>query len=772
MPEETHAETGMTRGLSGWLITHRRFVAVVMLVLIVGAVIGHLPRNRFPRPAEGSNPQGRGPDRPASESDRLTNRFDLSRSEAFLVVEVDELFRREVIQALRAIEKHLESLPQVRTVFWIDDIPMLNRFGFADPLLPSDDAAESSFREARRRTLEHPLVVGQLISEDGRGLLLPVTFDWLMVTSDEDVSGGLLREARQEVARFLDDASPKNRPDIKIGLTGRVPIYLAQKSAFDRNQGLFRWIGYGMVFVLAVLMFRGLSAVLIVAAAPALGAFLSFGLIEIFDVPLNSLSNVVLPVLISMIGFTDGVHLMVHLRRLRAEGHSEERAAELAMQRIGPACWLTSLTTAIGFGSLLLADSEFVQDFGKACSIGVLVTFLAVILFIPLICSTRLGHRIHHGHERDIVSRLVTSWRGVIRSVLQHRYPVGCIGIAITLVLGLNALRLRPDSRLANSMPASSPAYRTLARCDELFGGIEFVQAVVHWPESLAADSPLILDAVHEVEQLVESEPLLRHPLSIRNMLDTFPGDPADRATRMTFVSLIPSGLRQFFLRTDSDEAPIVLRIQDRGIAVYEPVFRRLEERMQQLEERFPGFEFQFRGDAVRRSRDLFQIVVDLSTSLITAAVIILIVLTAVYRSWRIGLISVIPNMFPLAVTASVLYFTGQPINIASVCAFVVCLGIAVDDTIHFLSRFLWELKRDGDVDAAIQRAFEGVATALIMTTVILVAGFGTVLMSDLPGHRIFAAMACSTIAAALLGDLIFLPALLSWGRQKRVPSD
>jgi predicted RND superfamily exporter protein len=157
----------------------------------------------------------------------------------------------------------------------------------------------------------------------------------------------------------------------------------------------------------------------------------------------------------------------------------------------------------------------------------------------------------------------------------------------------------------------------------------------------------------------------------------------------------------------------------------------------------------------------LYQIVVDLATSLGTAAVIILVVMALAYRSLRIGLITVVPNMFPLAVTATFLALTGRPLDIASVCSFTVCLGIAVDDSIHFLTRYQEELSEAADPAEAVQRAFVGVGTALIMTTLVLIAGFGTVLTSDLPGHRTFAIMACWTIGAALVGDLIFLPALL-----------
>ena len=141
---------------------------------------------------------------------------------------------------------------------------------------------------------------------------------------------------------------------------------------------------------------------------------------------------------------------------------------------------------------------------------------------------------------------------------------------------------------------------------------------------------------------------------------------------------------------------------------------------------------------------------------------IIFLILTIVYRPVRLCLISIIPNLFPLALTAAYLVWAGYNLEIVMVCNFTVCLGIAVDDTIHFLSRCQEERARCDSDDEAILRAFTSVGTALIMTTVVLVAGFSIVTLSDSRDHRIFATMGALTIASALFCDLIFLPALLS----------
>jgi predicted RND superfamily exporter protein len=124
--------------------------------------------------------------------------------------------------------------------------------------------------------------------------------------------------------------------------------------------------------------------------------------------------------------------------------------------------------------------------------------------------------------------------------------------------------------------------------------------------------------------------------------------------------------------------------------------------------------------------------------------------------------LSVVPNLLPLAATGAIRAAYDPSLDIASACSFAICLGIAVDDTIHFLTRFRHEREAGRDVSSAVHQTFVTVGGALIMTTVVLVAGFGSVMLSELPTHFLFAAMACSTIATALLGDLLILPALLA----------
>lgn len=681
--------------------------------------------------------------------------FDLRRVQYFLVIDTDGVYKPANAAALRSIADKLDALDIVADVTWLGQIPTLNVFSFGNPLLPANEATAETFSAAEKRAIEHPLIGGQLLSKDGRTVLMLVSFDWVYYTDDDDVSTELVETAQEALKDHKD-------VDIQIGLTGEVPLYLGQRDAHERNHRKYQIIGYAMVAIVATLLFRGLAPIFIVSVAAGLGIFWAIGILHLVGQEINPLTGAILPLMLAMVGVSDGVHLMVHIRRVRRDGQSSMESAGSAIEHIGLPCLLTSLTTAIGFGSLMLADSAFVRSFGQACAIGVGITFFAVISIIPFLSSTWLGRRLDRGQDRDVIGHSLQKYSGIVELIIRHRRVITMVAIGLTLLFGAMSTKLRPDSRYASALPTHEPSYQALAHCDETFGGIEFARIVVQWPEGMPSDSPDILAAVADAEEVLADEPRLANPVSLRGILRTFPGDTDELDERMSMMALMPSDVRQLVFDTDSRQTQIRVRVNDDGIAKYEPVFRRVESRLDELADKHTGFRFHLTGEPVVRGRNLYQIVVDLATSLGAASIIILVIMAVVYRSIKVGLIAVIPNMFPLVTTASLLALMGGSLEISSVCAFTVCLGIAVDDTIHFLSRYQYERKQN-PTNESIRRTWVGVGTALIMTTVVMVSGFATVLTSELPQQRTFGAMACVTIGAALLGDMLFLPALLAW---------
>ena len=660
---------------------------------------------------------------------------------ALLVIEADDFFQPERVSALWKTVGQIEQLENVYGVMWMGSVPQVTLFG-QRPLLPGLDADAAEIASAKELVSTHPLISGHLLSEDGRTLLVGV-YTW-----NED--------SMQKVTAIAHEhLEPRG---MTVRLTGPMALWRAHKRTLDAEHNRVLYTAMGLIIGLALIIFRGLPAILITCSGPLVGVVWTLGWLAFVGEDLNELTKILVPVMAMIIGFTDGVHIVVHVRQERVAGRSQREAAATAMEQVGLACLLTSLTTAIGFASLLIADATIIQSFGRSSAIAVLVTFVAVVLVVPLLSGSRLGKNIHKGYERDLVGTNIQRLGGLVDGVVRHSRVVAIVGVLVTVVLAVGASTLQPDNRLAHRIPHNCEESQAMEHCDRVFGGIHFLRVLISWKEETPRED--VWNVILETERELNSEKLLGRSLSVRHWLSVIPGTEGPQ--KLALTSLLPDEFRNEFWNSDERQAQVVTRMQDLGMTVYNPVLDRLDARFRKIEERHPGLKLQITGEAIVENKVVQRVVRELFHSLALAAVIIFLVITVTFRSLRIGLLSTIPNVFPLAATASLrAFFFGTSLDISSACAFAICLGIAVDDTIHFLIRFMHEREAGYEPPEAIHRTFVTVGSALVMTTVVMVSGFGSVMTSSLPTHFLFATMALTTIAAALVGDLIILPALL-----------
>lgn len=680
-------------------------------------------------------------------------RSGLGQADAILVARSPHFFTPQGSESIRQVVAQLEALPSVASVQWLDQTPPVNIFGLAEPVLPRSKATQQRFDAARNKAIQHPLVVGQSLSPDAQTLLLAIRYNWIHVLDEKDSTDRLLETAQQQADLFPE--SP-----IRFSITGPVPIRLMMIRHQERNQKLYQMIGYGMVLAMAMILFRGLSIVFTVALAPIVGVLWTLGMLRYFQLQLNPFSDVILPVLLSLVGFTDGVHMIVHIRRKLSEGRSAYEACRQTLEEVGMACFLTSLTTAIGMGSLVFANHQVVREFGTSCVLGVTLTWISVMLVIPLICRTGWSRRLADGTERNLVDGWMPGIERVMEFFLARSRWISILSILLLGVLGAATLTLRPDDRRASSFPSGSPEQQTLQWMDESMGGLDQCRIELRWDDS-TLPLPKILTLLEEVEAFLKDRPLIGHPLSVARLLAWLPGDQPV-SDKSSLIDLLPPPLKLMLLDEEAQRATISFRVQDLGTRTYQPIFEEIEAMLSQKEREYPGVEMTMEGEPIWRWRNLYQIVTDLVQSLGSAAIVIFGVMALVYRSLRIGIISVIPNLLPLAAAGAWMAATSQPLEIVSVCAFTVCLGIAVDDTIHFLSRYQLEQPRHADRKTTIRRSVSSVGSGMVMTTLVLLAGFSSVLFSDTRDHRVFASLGAITIAVALLCDLLLLPCLLN----------
>ncbi len=675
--------------------------------------------------------------------------FGSDDGDVLMLVRSKQLTRRSGGLALAELTAAAAAVPGVRAVASPTLLVSRGPLGLPLPLWPGPDSPQESWEALESAAAAHPLASGQLLAEDGQAALVVVQFEGSDLPIDH---------FREPVAALEDLARSANEAGaVDVRLTGIPPLRIVIFDAIRREQTLFAGFGALLGAIVGALVFRHIGPVVVTSAASILAAYWSLGALGLAGQSIN-LMTTQLPLLILVIAFTDSVHLMMHVLRRREEGMGTKEAGANAIAELGMPCALTSLTTAIGFASLGLSRVQVIQSFGIMFACSVALTFVSVLVVVPLLSTWFL----RDGAGPSLSERYAGLHRPAengMRWVLWRARPVAWIGAAITAGMVLVCLQLVPDNRLTEAVPSGHEAVDTLAAVETHFGGSLWGAALLEWnPSAHGGEVPSDLDPVLlEVEEALAAEPFTHGPLSARALAQVGAGD----ASALDRVADLPGGVGARMLRPDLGRALVTYRVPDAGSPVAEPAYARLEQTFRDLSERHPGYAMHPTGTGFVARRNVNLIISDFSRGIWLASAIIVAVLALAFRSLRIGLVAVLPNVFPLALAGSVLVALGIELQIAAVLAFTVCLGIAVDDTIHLLARYQSERRAGHSPREAALLAFLHVSRALLATTLVLLAGFGVMFLSSIGTSVLFALIASIGLLAALIGDLLLLPAML-----------
>ncbi|MDC0201251.1 MMPL family transporter, partial [Verrucomicrobia bacterium] len=423
-----------------------------------------------------------------------------------------DLFEKGTANSYKSLLKTVRKIPAVSRAFSFDQIPSYGIGLLKLPLFPDINDSDSKRKACRKRALNHPIVAGNLLSADARTSLVPLS---LKRTKNQKI-GDVLNLIRIEATKALQGSN------LEAKLTGRVPIDIARREAMKTEKLRFQIIGYVLSAILALIFFRGLVMTLIVTLPPAVGVFWTIGMLGFTHERLNSLSMVIMPIILTMIGFTNAAHIVFQFRRELNEGSSAKESMAASMRKLGLPCMLSALTTAAGFASLTVAEANMISDFGRDCAVGTLITFMAVVLLLPLLGLLPFKHKI----QIDKKSSQLDSVPGkafflkFIGSVIKRSKWVVTVSVILTILFGWLTSTLKPDMYLLNQLPDKSESGEALIEADKSLGGIQAIRIVAEWKSDDSDPVPIIAS----IEAMIKEEELLSQPLSIRGVLSSLPG--------------------------------------------------------------------------------------------------------------------------------------------------------------------------------------------------------------------------------------------------------
>ena len=623
--------------------------------------------------------------------------------------------------------------------------------------------------EARYALREAPLVTGQLITRDFRLVAVAVRLK-------PDVQDIHDVKAAVGAVRAWTEANPPP-PGYEVLFSG-VPNLRVQVVDDLRSEQLTQLPITGAVFMIVLfVLFRRPSGVLLPLIAAGVAILWTVAAMVLLGQHIHVI-NTMLPTLLFVIGMSDCVHIVTRYAEEHRLTPSDPSAAlNRTIEHMGLACLLTSGTTAIGFLSLVVARSELLRSFGWQAALGCMLLYVSVILFLgttlPLLRPAKRGAL--ESDTPGLIEKLVDRMARVVTSWPRLTLALTLSTMVACIVIGLG---VHIDSYLMETYGEGHEQVRNMRVFEEGLGGFLPVEIEVTAPTPGAFRDPAYYRRIAALQDYARGEDgvlLARSYVDFHQELRAnLTGDPAQRTVlpaeddngrRQIFqiqevIGNGPSLGFDAFMAGKFDRARILLRVEDIGSRRMLALVGRLQSKADAI---FAGTgaRVRFGGEAYVGSSGIDVFIRDLAYSLLAAVVVIFLLMGLLFRSVRLGLISVLPNIGPLVATIGYIGVRGYDLNVTNVVIFAVGLGLAVNDTIHFLTRFREELAVDPDVRNAILKAFRGAGRAIVLTTVLLVLGLGVLLTSQFVPSQRFAELVSVTLAGALVGDLLVLPAML-----------
>jgi len=688
-----------------------------------------------------------------------------------------EIFSPETLRATRALGESLEgfTLPggeaaeeplfpidQVTSLTTVEDLVGSDLSFKTTPLIPAPVPTDESLQTARARALNNPVIRGNLLSEDGAVAVLSLR---LAEGLDDAQRAETIVFVRERVRDFEAGV-----PGLRALVAGD-PVVRADIASYQASDlGKFIPLAYALITLLLYVFMRRVKGVAIALVMVTVCLVLAIAVLTAIGSSINNCSVMLPPVMVAL-SVAMLLHYVSELGK-NARRYPRDEAVTRTFGELIPPVFMAALTTAIGFGALAVSRVPAVHEFGITAGAAMLLAFLSITVLMAL-AAKRLGP---DGLIAPTSVALSAAFDGLLerlaRGVTRWRWPLLAACALFVALISSGAARIVIDTDNLALFDRSAPVRQAAELVDARLGGSVIVVASVRAPEDERFLQPETLRALEGLTRFMEDELGAGKVTSALDYVklmhrEFFNGDPAafripDNAAQVAQL-LVLNGDTTFEEYLDQPQrwARVVARFDEHSSVALDELYARLDA---ELAARFPAAEG-WRTAATGNSRIdadmVIQLVHSQATGLLVASALIFGLMFLMFRSLRTGLVSLAPNLLPIATNLGLMGWLGIRLDASTVMISTVALGIAVDDTVHFLQHLRARLGVHGDLERAVRETFHTKGPAIIWTSIVISLGFCVVLVSSFSPTRNFGLLICVAMLAALLADLVLLPALL-----------
>ncbi|HSH74741.1 MAG TPA: MMPL family transporter [Longimicrobiales bacterium] len=576
-------------------------------------------------------------------------------------------------------------------------------------------------------------------------------------------------ERRREVTRALSEAF--DRPegaDAKLTLAG-IPVFRSGiQTMLREDQRLFVVGGFLVFFAILLFFFRhvGHAALCLVSVLPAY--LCTVALMGVTGGSVSTLTTFI-PIIVLVVGVSDAIHLLARYRHVRAEMGDSDEAIVQAFAQLARACFYTSLTTAIGFLSLVGTRIDVVMEFGLFTAVAIMLTYGFSMTLLPALLgfSSRLttdDRALRAGWIRSVVGAAIR---------LPQKRAVGALVVFSVVSVAAAAVgsTLRVNTFLLDDLRSNSPLIQDLRGLESAGFGVFQVNLLLTAEEDGQLHDPDMLRWMADFESFARSQAVVVNAVGLPDLLTELrravvdaqePGLPesAEEAAQLLFLAELGGAddVGDVYLR-DERVARVILTVRDEGSVVMLPILQAIE---RYVDDNPPPYGLARVTGAVPMGQTYAtRLVQTFAPSLALAIVLVLGVMIHMFRSVKWGLIALAPNLFPLLVLMAAMKLAGAELKPSTILVFSIAFGLAVDDTMHLLSRLRDDLMQGRAVVPAIEESLWHTGPAILMTSIAMSAGFLLLMGSGFQVLLLVGVMTSVSIVAAILADFFALPSLL-----------
>ena len=684
-----------------------------------------------------------------------------------------KLFTVEKLNAWNKLSESFKSAPEVETVVSIKDLQKLVKDTDKEQFKLEPFIKDSIQSIAQIETLQdelfnkYPFYDNFLFNKESKTVRTAIYLkkDIVNTPARKDF---VLNNLEEKIKEF------ESLNDMQVRVSGMPYIRTLNAQNIVDEINLFVLAALLVTSVIFFFFFRSFRATIISLVVVCIGVMWTLGILGMLKYEITVLTALI-PPLIIVIGIPNCIFLINKYQHEVKSHGNKVKSLQRVITKVGNATLMTNVTTASGFATFILTESTLLKEFGVVASLSILAIFVLCLLIIPIIYTFLPYPKDRH------LQHLNKRWIGGFVNWMEHmvrekRITIYITSLVLLVVCIIGIYQIRISGSLIEDMPKKAQFFKDIRFFEEEFNGIMPLEIMVDTKRKKGVMKLSTLKRMDKIEEFIVETPELSKPISVVDLVKYskqayYNGNPKyyqlPTSQENSFIlsyaknSSSDVDLLSNFVDSTGQYARITTFMKDIGTDRMERIQENLQEKIANT---FPEdrYNVTMTGKALVFQKGTKYLVKNLAISLSLAILLISLFMAYMFRSFRMIMVSLIPNLLPLVVTAGLMGYLGVPIKPSTILVFSIAFGISVDDTIHFLAKYRQELQANNwKIKKSVYGALRETGVSMFYTSIVLFFGFSVFIISSFGGTVALGALVSVTLLFAMLSNLLLLPSLL-----------